>query len=38
MTAGDERSSVVRYWWSRALDSLASAGREADASSHIETM
>lgn len=38
MTAENERSEMVRYWWSRALDSLASARREVEAGSYAFAM
>lgn len=38
MTTGDPRSGMVRYWWSKALDSLASARRELEAGSYAFAM
>ena len=38
MTAENERSEMVRYWWSRSLDSLASARREVEAGSYAFAM
>jgi len=38
MTAGDERPKMVRYWWAKALDSVASAQREAEAGSYAFAM
>jgi uncharacterized protein (UPF0332 family) len=38
MTAKDRRSEMVRYWWSKALDSLASARREFEAGSYSFAM
>ncbi len=38
MTAENERSEMVRYWWSRARDSLASARREVEAGSYAFAM
>ncbi|MBN1508045.1 MAG: HEPN domain-containing protein [Sedimentisphaerales bacterium] len=34
MTAKEARSDIVRYWWSKARDSLASARREFEAGSY----
>jgi len=34
MTAKDQRSNMIQYWWSKALDSLASARREFEAGSY----
>lgn len=33
MTADEQRAEVVRYWWSKAEESLASARRELEAES-----
>ncbi len=38
MTAKDQRSDMVQYWWSKALESLASARREFEAGSHSFAM
>ena len=38
MTAKDQRLEMVRYWWSKALDSLASARREFEAGSYSFAM
>ena len=38
MTAQNGRSDMVRYWWSKALDSLASARRETEAGSYSFAM
>jgi len=38
MTAKDQRSNMVQYWWSKALDSLASARREFEARSYSFAM
>lgn len=38
MTAEHGRSEMVRYWWSKALDSLASARRESEAGSYAFAM
>ena len=38
MTAGEQRSQMIRYWWSKALDSLASARREFEAGSYAFAM
>jgi len=38
MTAGDQRSDVAQYWWSKALDSLASGRREFEAGSYSFAM
>ena len=38
MTDQPQRAEVVRYWWSKALESLASARREFEASSYSFAM
>lgn len=38
MTAEEARSDIVRYWWSKARDSLASARREFEAGSYSYAM
>jgi len=38
MTAKEPRSEMVRYWWSKAQDSLASARREFEAGSYSFAM
>jgi uncharacterized protein (UPF0332 family) len=38
MTAKDRQSEMVRYWWSKALDSMASARRESEAGSYSYAM
>lgn len=38
MTAEQQRPEMVRYWWSKALDSLASARREFEAGSYAFAM
>jgi uncharacterized protein (UPF0332 family) len=38
MTAEDPRANMVQYWWSKALDSLASARREFEAGSYAFAM
>jgi hypothetical protein len=38
MTADDQRSGIVHYWWSKALESRASAGREFEAGSYAFAM
>jgi len=38
MTAKDRRSEMVQYWWSKALDSMASARREFEAGSYSYAM
>jgi uncharacterized protein (UPF0332 family) len=38
MTAKDQRENMVQYWWSKALDSLASARRESEAGSYSFAM
>jgi len=38
MTAEYGRSDMARYWWSKALDSLASARRETEAGSYAFAM
>lgn len=38
MIIKSQRSEVVRYWWSKAQDSLASARREFEAGSYSFTM
>ena len=38
MTTRDQRSDMVQYWWSKALDSMASARREFEAGSYSFAM
>ena len=38
MTIEEQRPGIVRYWWSKALDSLASARRECEAGSYAYAM
>jgi len=38
MTAKDQRSDMIQYWWSMALDSMASARREFEAGSYAFAM
>ena len=38
MTTDTQRREMVRYWWSKALDSLASARRECEAGSYSFAM
>jgi uncharacterized protein (UPF0332 family) len=38
MTARDQQSNMIQYWWSKALDSLASARREFEAGSYSFAM
>ncbi len=38
MTTNQQRSGMVRYWWSKALESLASARREFEAGSYAFAM
>lgn len=38
MTTDEQRPEIVRYWWSKALDSLASARREFEAASYAFAM
>ncbi len=38
MSAGEPHAEMVRYWWSKAMDSLASARREFEAGSYSFAM
>lgn len=38
MNNGERRSEIVRYWWSKAEESLASAKREFEAGAYSITM
>jgi uncharacterized protein (UPF0332 family) len=38
MTDQRRRAEVIRYWWSKAMDSLASARRESEAGSRSFAM
>lgn len=38
MTAENRRSDTIRYWWSKAMESMASARREFEAGSYAFAM